>query len=245
MVEEVRKKLDRYLPFVLEGSDLFKLEGILQQFGPVTCWMRCEDGITRKLEVREILKYENPPDAQIRSIELAAGGPGLGGILAPARIEFAASHLENVQGHLQGPEADVFSVSGRLDAVLAGLKPWYAWLSMREALFFLFPYIVFFLVLNGLVALWVLGWIDASQLLSGARPVYAAWLMGLALAFGVILDKVRGYLFPRSVFAIGQGANRYRRRHFIRVGIIIAFLVNLLAGLVGAGILAVPALLSR
>ena len=78
------------------------------------------------------------------------------------------------------------------------------------------------------------GLVDSSDESSGptARSVAIAYtVLGGAVVVGWGLNKIRERLFPSITFAMGQGKRRHENLEKIRWGVVVAFVISLLAGL--------------
>jgi hypothetical protein len=227
------------VPFVLTGEDLKKLHKALTAFGDsVTYEVKCADHLTRELDFKKLTEYENPPNKAIRSIKVHARKQNE--YDRSATIDIGEGFRSTFDLYLNGPESEVEKLNDAIEDILAGMRPWYWWLTRFS--FFITLGIVFALM-------WAVGVLMTIVLRCRGHTVSTesggdsnAFVFGVALAACMIaaaLDKSKSWIFPRATFAIGQGKRRHETRETVRWVFVGTLGLGIVASLV-AGVLLMP-----
>lgn len=77
--------------------------------------------------------------------------------------------------------------------------------------------------------------------------LFGAVAIGVLLPqiIGGLLDLLKRFAFPKTVFAIGQGAKRHAKREILRTVTILGFIVSLASGLLVLALVIDPASLNQ
>ena len=221
--------------FVCEADDLERLTKLLESHvGEVSWEIACADGIDRSgQDLTALLDFDNAPNRRIQRLRLRARGNN-----AQCSASVRLGCLFNVLDvSIDGPVEFVEQLRPALESQLYGLRAWYDPLARMD-----FVQVVFLLLLAAvLVATLAVAFdlIDSSNespgpTARGQARLYMA--IGGAAVVGWGLNKIRERLFPPVTFAIGQGKRRHENLEQIRWGVIVAFAVSLLAGLLLLGL---------
>ncbi len=224
--------------FVLTKDELSKFDSAFKDSsGTVEYEIECSDNLNRVFtEVDKLQEYENPPNKQIKAIEFTARSKDKDWM---ANIEFSSSPYENILIRLKGPEEYATKLNTTVEELLIGMKPWYARLATTDYM------VIFFVLLVGLYfgffiagAIGLIGesvfrvWGKTVPFKTGAIIFLIVMLtITSPLVLGYPLNRFRDYLFPLSVFAIGQGAKRHAHKEWIRKGVVIVSFLSVVTGL--------------
>lgn len=223
------------LTYVLREADLRSLIQLIEQHvGPVTATIKCSDDITREMSpASELLEFENPRTKEIVEVTLSARAEDFS---RSAQIVFNESFFHDVSLRFKGDEYEVSKLKDGTLNVLDGCRPWYERLSQIDYLA-TGTFVVFLMTLGMVIA------VGASKLVrpisTGSRKlpestnVKGWFIVGTAITFiialGYGLNLVRESWFPRTVFAIGQGEQRFENLERIHWGFLIALAVSVIA----------------
>lgn len=221
-----------FVPVVLWGEDIKKLHAALTKFGDsVTYEIECADHLTRELDFKKLIEYENPPSKAIRSLKVHARKKDE--FDRYATITIADELFSTVDLSFNGPESEVEKLNDAIGDILAGMRPWYRWLT-RFSFFIGLGVFCFLLWCLGLVGEAILRYRGQA---GNAKGEMFSWSTSVAIALlaciiASALDKSKNYVFPRVTFAIGQGDRRYRNRDSVRWVIVFGLLVGILASVI-------------
>lgn len=220
--------------FVVRPDELKKLVELLQKrIGKVDISVDCVDKIEREFNtVKELIAYENSKSKRIRRIHLSACSDNYS---KSATIVFRDSFLMGVSINVNGREDVVSRLKEEILDIVAGMRPWYD-IFARLALVTIIG--VGFLILLFIFSIFILfEWITVvdspssdSKIVKGSALSIVFWLIISLGLWGFY--RLRGILFPRAVFIIGQGKLRFRTLEKVRWGVVIAFFVSFAAGFV-------------
>lgn len=219
--------------FVLDSPVSSKIWSLLtSKVGTVYASAACEDGLVRRFETPEELhKYENPLNRAIYAISFLASSPTRD---AWAEVSFNWSYGGRIRVQIDGSEAVVLDVRDRIHDILAGTRPWYWRISRFDAS----P--IFLLIAFALI--WFIGVTSSGKSKAEAISLKEALLGTIALLTLIVfyslvpwcLNKIRRRYFPHAVFAFGQAKARYETDEKVRWGVIVAFVLSLIASIVAA-----------
>ncbi|MET1083681.1 MAG: hypothetical protein ABWY12_11630 [Burkholderiales bacterium] len=117
--------------FVVEDHHVAKIWKTLEENGmEVRAKAYCSDGLVRRFtRSKELLHYENPQRAAIRTLEI--DGYCYDGPMKTAGICLRQAYVfgEFVSLSLGGEEAPVTGIRTSLRDTLDGMKPWYSWIA--------------------------------------------------------------------------------------------------------------------
>ena len=221
--------------FVVGPADLKKLVELLQKHvGKVAISADCIDEIERNFNtVKDLIAYENPKSKRIRRLHLRARS---GDDSKSATIVFREPFwpFEGVSIDMTGREDIVSELKEKVLDILSGMRPWYSWIARADlgtilcigwfTLFFIYQ-----------ISIWF-EWIPVSDSPASASIKAKATAIGTLFLLVVLLGlwgfhRLRGALFPKLVFTIGQQESRFRLLEKIRWGVVITFGVSLIASL--------------
>jgi hypothetical protein len=209
--------------FVLRRDDLQKLHKIIYLADDVCSFeIVCTDGLTREFrDLNELLEYENPPSKAIRTLSIESRS---GDWNRSASIRFSAKDRDNIHIRLRGSEEEVSKYTAKIDDFFPSVSPWYGWISITRFVAIAYALGVFILViaaLSGYVSIVV----SESPLDKVRFMFYNMGIFYIPLAVGSLLNKLRDWAFPLSVFAIGQGNERHQRKERLREILITAIIL--------------------
>jgi len=152
-------------------------------------------------------------------------------------LRFDSDEFRNVYFSIEGEEQSVLNFLDSLDERLSAMRPWYGTAVeglFREMVVVLFISLLLYTVLSKAMAKLITSMPFAPQTLTTYKQVIVASipfaLLGIAVPIAML--KLRAYVFPNGVFAIGQGAYRHQSREAIRTLVVVGFLINLAAGVI-------------
>ena len=220
--------------FVVKPDELKKLVELLQnRIGKVDISADCVDKIEREFNtVKELIAYENSKSKRIQRIHLSARSDNYS---KSATIVFRDSFLMGVSINVNGREDVVSRLKEEMLDIIAGMRPWYSWIACVDLVktFFIILVIPFIILPIFILFEWILI-SDSSSSDSEIVKGSAIWtLFGLStlLCFWG-LRRLRGFLFPKVVFTIGQQESRFKLLEKVR-WIAVSLGVSLAVGLVG------------
>ena len=212
--------------FVIDGGKLKNLTNLLQnRIGNVTFSADFVHGVSRRFEtVGDLIDYENPKSKEIRNISLHAKSDDLK--TSAMILFFRASGLPAIAIRLDVREIVLFKLLDEIKDVIRGMRPWYDVLSRNPVLYscgnsLLFPLIGVFWFKGYLQE--VIGTFEDG---SGGR-IFRLILALSTLLMWFLFYKLLVFVFPPTVFAIGQGKARFNRmkwRHGLLVSVILGLI---------------------
>ena len=222
--------------FVVSPDGLKNLVELLQKrIGKVDISVDCVDKIEREFKtVKKLITYENSKSKKIRRIHLRSQADDYS---KSATIVFRDPSWLNsgVSINVKGREDVVSRLKGEILDIIAGMRPWYdafACIDLGTIIG------VVFLILLFIFSIFILfEWIPISDSPSSDSK------NGKGSAFSIVFllitslglwgfYRLRSILFPKAVFAVGQGESRFRILERVQWGVVIAFLVSFAAGLI-------------
>ncbi len=238
--------------FVLGEAEVRKLVELLSsRIGTVKLSIDCADRVTRNYEnVKELFTYENPRDRAILRLRIIAesedGGPEDGGsgttnshLGKQASIEFSNRIWGGIDVACEARESVVSHLRADILDVLSGTRPWYSALHRIDFMSVLMvAALIILMLVFAAIALAVVA-------LQEPNVTQARWagvlmlglpLMILAVATGLLTNRVRDRCFPRAVFLIGQGKTRFIQLERVQWAIVIGLAVSIIGSLIVAGL---------
>lgn len=221
--------------FVVGPDELKKLAALLgDRIGIVEIRIDCADDASRKFAcVRDLVAYENPKTKEIRHIHLSARSDDLS---KHATIDLSGSRWRGISLDFTARDDVVSRLKTDTLEIIAGMRPWY---SIMHHIDFVsvgfFACCLVWVALCAVVAFKFLPVTDSNNSTPSASALTQLVAFGgIAGLFGVgiILNRFRDSVFPRAVFIFGQGKSRFTHLERVHWGILIAFVVSLVAGLV-------------
>ena len=222
--------------FVVRSSDLENLWKVLEdRVGTVTASTKCSDNVKREFDdLKELLSYDNAPTGKIVELSVRSGKY----LEKSVTISFSSQLGIHINIETKGQVDSV--LRDKIFDILAGIKPWYFFLTSRAFSFDHFVglsiylliglgiYIVLFFGL-GEPAWQFLSLDDASK---STKQWFFLFLGFVVVSFMTGLNELRVWAFPLCCFALGQEKRRDETRDQVRWGIIVG-----LAGLLGDALL--------
>lgn len=191
----------------------------------------CADGIEREFgSLEELLHYENPTRAAVRTIEISGTSRQRSISLVIGRNYGAKAALS-----IRGEEQEVTAARARIMDSFAGMRAWYSPIATLDLWVVWFPIVsLFFLVILIMhpgddPSRAERSFLEAVQVLGMLVLFFAPFC---AAIFGISQLKTR--FFPMVSVAIGQGA----RRHGIDEQVRWTVLVGVFVSLIGSAIYA-------
>lgn len=225
--------------FVAGENELKKLGDLLSnRVGELEIRANCADEISRTFSsVRELLAYDNVKDSEVRSLRISARSEDF---KKRATVELAGTSWRQISLDFQGRDDVVSRLRTEVLTILATMRPWYSAFHRIDFLG---------ICLTAFVLLWLTLWLTSSLVIAmkwvrvdDSKPVSTsaiAWAqvvvyggMIVALATAYALNRFRDSLFPRAVFLIGHAKDRYKHLERVQWGVVISFIVSLVASLV-------------
>ena len=223
--------------FVIGSDELKKLAALLdERIGKVEIRVDCADDASRNFtSVRDLVAYENTKTKEIRRIHLAARSDDFS---KRATIDLSGSRWRGISLDFTARDDVVSRLRTETLDIIAGMRPWYS--IMHRIDFVSVGFFSYILLWFGLLAVVAFRLVPVSDSTSSTPSASAfAQLViygGIAALFGIgiVFNRFRDSVFPRAVFAIGQGESRFNHLERVQWGIVIAFVVSFAAGLVTA-----------
>ena len=226
--------------FVVSPADLKKLVELLEKcIGKVNISTDCIDNIQRKFTtIKDLIGYENPKSKRICRIYLSARE----GFEKSATIAFRdpSSFSGGVSLSITAPEDVVLRLKDKILDIVAGTRPWYNPLARLDlatptGLVFYLLLCVVVIILCTFIA-FKFGFISDSKegMELGDQLRSFIWFTSIifCIVYLIFFSKLLKWLFPSTVFTIGQGESRFETLKWIQWSVAIAFAVSLTAGFV-------------
>ncbi len=221
--------------FVLTGTDLKNLHTHLQRW--VTNFsfdIMCHDSLTREFStLDELLRFENPPKKDVKTLRIRAHSDDHQNRVL---ITLDRDSSRNVYIYIEGNEESAVAMNDSIEEALTAVKPWYSQLAGINIYIVLLAIVlvpsatVVFLVALGLVKLTAA---PSFGLVASVTSIMKGLALGMMpLVFGFVLHKIQSKVFPMGVFAIGQGAKRYRDKEIVRTIVVVAFFISLVSSII-------------
>jgi hypothetical protein len=221
--------------FVVGEGELKKLAELLSdRIGDVEIHADCADDVCRMFKnVKELAAFENAKGKEVCRLRLYARS---GDFKKRATIDLSDSRWRGISLDFEARDDVVSRLHTDVLDLVGGMCPWYA--LLHRVNFVVVAFIAYLVLWFGVLLAVAFQWVslDGSK---GQTPSSSALgqlvvFGGIAVLFGVgiVLNRFRDVVFPRSVFLIGQGNARFQHLQRCQWGIVIAFIVSLAAGIV-------------
>jgi hypothetical protein len=220
--------------FALDEKTLKKLCDLLSdRVGPVSIELRCIDDVTREYEeFKKVFEFENPREKSIKSVRFTARSSDFE---KSATVEFRSEGWAGISIDLEASEPVVTRLRSDMLDILGGTGVWYSSIAKLD-----FVLVGAFFLLLACVAMYAslaLGWIGTGKVSNNTREIALGSLIGYGVLFlwgvgAVLLNRGRKKLFPMGAFLIGQGRQRQEVAEKVRWGVVVAFIVSLVAGFI-------------
>ena len=223
------------LPFILNPHTLKKLINIFQnhEMKVVNIEALCSGYILHKFEsLDELLQYENPKNNEILAIDLffISTNPDQEG---SAKLNFIGGFGGSiVKMSIEASNNYILPLKKNIDDVLSGIRPRYHFLTPSRLALLIGFSLGILLVIVG--QLWVYEFIKTLFNIEKSNKI-SEYIIQAVLSIIILIPisyfsaPVISYLFPRGVFAIGQGASRFEFQQKVLKWIIGIFTSILLA----------------
>ena len=211
---------------VVSAPDLRKLHEAVSAFDSrVKYSAECRDDLTRHYDdVEKLLAFENTPQRAVRALKIQAGHRTV--------LALEDSILGSVRISIDGDDEKVEALSTAIDERLTGMRPWFARLAETNVIV-VFSVLAAGILVGGLLVSFLTGTMPANAVVD-ARSQAIAYLLALAyVALGGLVYILRARLFPRVVFAIGQGERRHATLEKVRWAVIVGCGVPVALSVVG------------
>lgn len=220
--------------FVMTPGDLKRLVKVIEDYAAIRYLkVSCADEVDREFpSVDELLKFENPPKKSIKALRIFTAPNG---DMTSLTLRFDTDSMRNIYYSIEGEESAVLDFMEQLEERLSGMRPWYALVADTGYRGVLFPFLV------GLATSWlIVAGVVRSAISIGLLPeiwnlsvqavigTVALFLLGMFAQQSIL--KIRRAFFPNGMFAIGQGAKRYKDADIVRQAIIVGFGIEILGG---------------
>ena len=224
--------------FVLKREHLEKLaDAFASHIGEPNFDLQCSDQISRTFsDLQAVINYENPPRRRVLALTIRARSEDARN---SASLSIDGSSLSMFSFHALGEENRVRNLKEAFEDQVAGMVPWYAWITRVN--FVLLGCGAYVLAYGALLLSAVF---SRSRSTAGPRPattnpqadsiaiLVVAGALGFLLSSGWVLNQVRNRFFPAATFAIGQGLDRYETQEKVRWGWIAAISASFVASVV-------------
>ena len=220
--------------FVVRSSDLENLWKVLEdRVGTVTASAKCSDDVEREFDdLKELLSYDNAPTRKI--VELSVNSVSYREKYfreKSVRISFSSQFGIHINIEIKG-QVDS-ALRDKIFGILAGIRPWYSFLTPRASSFDHFVGLLIYLLIGigiyigfffglGEPAWQFLSLDDASK---STKQWFFLFLSFVVVSFMMGLNELRVRVFPLCCFALGQEMRRDETRDRVR-WIIIAILAG-------------------
>ena len=221
------------LAFVLDEPALQRLDAFLSGNGGKREYeVELSDSATVDCPtIADVRGLPNVKHHSIVSIEASARWPGSSGI--HASFGSSTSYIGPIRYGVIGDEKNAYDLSRRFEQFVASVTQWYSPMTRAG--------VGTFMILTVVLFLSFLVWAVASHFatLSSEPPTITlsdtAVVVAVMAFFFVapwLLNAARGWLFPASTFAIGQGLDRHRIRGYVRSGVLGAIGLAVIGGII-------------
>jgi hypothetical protein len=236
---QAEKRVTLNIAFVLSKRDLTKLNEIIRDYlgsnATVTFRGTCGENTTLTWDsIGPLQDYTNPRKKSIRKLVISGSSENF-----KKRVSVVLGRMfpldRNLQIEVSGdgvPQPTVENTFQSLEETCEGMMPWYSWVATVSLL-------MSFSVLSGLATVILIimhtakgGIISQLFQTGGSGLVGLFWYMTTVFAGIGLLHIGRSYVFPLSSFTIGQGEKRHSNGELLRLSVIAAFFVNVIAGIV-------------
>ena len=194
----------------------------------------CVDDVARTFTtVGELVAFENPRGKEIRHLQISAHSDDF---TKRATIDLYGSRWRGIWLEFHARDDVVSRLRTEVLDVVEGMRPCYT--VLHRANFVSILFVAYFLLYFGLLIVLAFIWIpvgdskEANTSSSALAQLIAYGVLAALFAIGIALNRFRDTLFPRAVFLIGQGKARFHQLERIQWGVVIAFIVSFVAGVI-------------
>jgi hypothetical protein len=221
MENEASKARSLDIAFVVDADLLRQLAKVLGEMGDsLEYQVKFSDG--RTIQYRDIEDIISQPNSKGRDIvSLTAGVTGRG--KQSAFIVLREAPSPNVEYTINGTQRNVIYFGEKLDEWTEGIRQWHSFFLTAVPGVALLLVVVFapIILWNNASPHFFSEAVRQGKAESWIKPVFVIGLW--VIEYGILR------LFPRAIFAVGQGIKRHQLFTYIRNGILGAFLLSVLA----------------
>lgn len=231
---EVHFHTTRKHAFVVRQDGLQKIWKLLEDhIGAVNASAECSDDMVREFNNWEQLaSYENPSTKKMLKLSIQSRSDDRN---KSANVNFSDNSWGTIRIWIEAPKRVGAEVKDAISDILDGMKPWYSVLARVDI-----PYVIIFVFGFAYIVSNIYFLNQPTGTPKGISFERAFFLSGAVILFlGILaffiwaLNKIWSWLFPVGFFALGQGEQRYKTVEKVQWGILITFLVSLVASTVG------------
>jgi len=235
--------------FVLTAQDLTRLSYAIANSGfHIFCiGLKCanqELKVCRSIE--ELLRFDNAAAQAIQKLSIDASSDRHGGyqIWFSNEDNFKLRFTFNNVGYRFESDAAQTDLEAFTKSLFAETKAWYSFLRSKDFFYVCYLYLVVILFFVAVVYAPTLFFNGKTliEIISAYKPsgswsdLFELWVVLLIIVLGFLWFRyalrLRDRLFPIGTFAIGFGERRHATLEFIRSGVIIAFVISTISGIV-------------
>ena len=214
-------------PFVLRFEDVQKIFSFVENLGAkVTFSIKLEDKVTRTYQSIDDLKnIENTSKNPIVSLDIAARKKDYS-------LDFSCSWETSSHSRtwisISGDEGDVIAISEVFNNRILAMRPWYSFFTKGDLIVIVFSLVFIITLIMSALALFLLA--DKpfvpSEKSKAEAPAIAILFLVFVFAGTWLLEKFRKKIFPKQVFALGQGVDRNEFMEKVRWSVVVGFVVS-------------------
>jgi hypothetical protein len=222
--------------FILDADAFKKLCKLLdERMGHLEISGECADQVRREFkDAADLVKYENTKGKDILRISISARSDNHD---KSSQVKFSGTYSLGISININANDDVLTRLRSDILDIVSGTKPWFSMIACVD--FALCVLITFYFIFGiGLVttSIMVLRIPKVANNIADSHGVAIGYLVPIVfiVSFAIIgwlIYHLRKFVFPRSVFLIGQGKNRYRIIELFQWGVFIAFLVSFAAGI--------------
>jgi hypothetical protein len=221
--------------FVCGEDELKKLIQLFTgRIGVLEIRTDCADDVSRTFKtLSELIAFENPRGKEIRRLHISARSDDF---TRRASIDLSGSRWYGISLDFLARDDVVTRLRTEILDIIGGMRPWYTLLHRVDFVYILF--VIYFLLWFSLLLAAAFNWIpvetskESSVNSSASAQLIIIGIIAIFFALGTVLNRFRDTIFPRAVFLIGQGKNRFQQLERFQWGVIIAFIVSFAAGII-------------
>ncbi len=215
--------------YIAREDDLKKIADLLtERIGPIEkVVVECSDDIQREFgSIKELLQFENPISKQIRRIQIRAHSADWE---KQSTVTFRDSEWHGISIEIGARDDVVSRLRSDLLDVVAGMKLWYGFLHRRD---WMLTSLSCGMILS-IVAL--AGFALKHSALMTMRNEVPVAILYMSMFFTLtspFWNWLRNQIFPKVMFVLGQGKDRHQQNERFQWGVVITFVLSILAGLI-------------
>ena len=188
----------------------------------------CKDGLSREFsDFDAFVEYGNPKARAITRVQIKAhSGAGTDQYTSVDVYLGSGKHetLANIDIRISGPESKIEKLSRVLDDTVENMRPMYGPIAKVNTtllvcglMMALWPFFAMVLVKKNITLTHGMIILACISIASFVIP----WVLGSAL------NRIRGFIWPMTVFVIGHEEKQEKLRDFIRMGVIFSTILSI------------------